>query len=90
MNPVQPRRIALMLESDGPGGAETMLMQMAEELRRRRPEMSVLYVCDGPSHPALTRAGIPHAAVLLRPIAPLSLAARVRAALGQATGASPS
>jgi glycosyltransferase involved in cell wall biosynthesis len=35
MTTVTPRRIALMLESDGPGGAETMLMQLAEELRRR-------------------------------------------------------
>ncbi len=33
--PVAPRRIALMLETDGPGGAETMLIQLAEELRRR-------------------------------------------------------
>src|SRR5689334_10687465 len=31
----QPLRIALMLESDGPGGAEVMLLQLAEELRRR-------------------------------------------------------
>ncbi len=30
-----PHRIALMLESDGPGGAEMMLLQLAEELRRR-------------------------------------------------------
>ena len=28
-------RIALMLESDGPGGAEMMLLQLAEELRQR-------------------------------------------------------
>jgi L-malate glycosyltransferase len=28
-------RVALMLESDGPGGAETMLLHLAEELRRR-------------------------------------------------------
>ena len=43
---VQPRRIALMLESDGPGGAETMLMQMAEELRRRGHHV----VCVGPDN----------------------------------------
>lgn len=30
-----PRTIALMIECDGPGGAEIMLMQTAEELRRR-------------------------------------------------------
>lgn len=35
-----------MLESDGPGGAETMLMQMAEELRRRGHEV----VCVGPDN----------------------------------------
>jgi len=32
---VRPRTIALPLESDGPGGAESMLLQFAEELRRR-------------------------------------------------------
>lgn len=30
-----PARIALMLESDGPGGAETMLLHLAEALRAR-------------------------------------------------------
>lgn len=35
MSGVRPHRIALMLESDGPGGAETVLVQVAEELRRR-------------------------------------------------------
>ncbi|HEY9514722.1 MAG TPA: glycosyltransferase family 4 protein [Gemmatimonadaceae bacterium] len=30
-----PLRIALLLESDGPGGAEVMLLHLAEELRRR-------------------------------------------------------
>lgn len=30
-----PLRVALMLESDGPGGAEVMLLHLAEELRRR-------------------------------------------------------
>jgi glycosyltransferase involved in cell wall biosynthesis len=35
MTDVRPRTIALPLESDGPGGAETMLLQFAEELRRR-------------------------------------------------------
>lgn len=33
--PVSPLRIALMLESDGPGGAEVMLLRLARELRRR-------------------------------------------------------
>lgn len=33
--PGEPLRIALMLESDGPGGAEMMLLQLAGELRRR-------------------------------------------------------
>ena len=46
MNPAPPKRIALMLESDGPGGAETMLMQLAEELRRRGHHV----VCVGPDH----------------------------------------
>ena len=31
----RPRRIAMMLESDGPGGAEYVLIQLSEELRRR-------------------------------------------------------
>ncbi len=35
-----------MLESDGPGGAETMLMQLAEELRRRGHHV----VCVGPDN----------------------------------------
>jgi glycosyltransferase involved in cell wall biosynthesis len=38
LNPIAadgPLRIALMLETDGPGGAETVLLQLAEELRRR-------------------------------------------------------
>ena len=30
-----PLRIAIMLESDGPGGAEVMVLQLSEELRRR-------------------------------------------------------
>ncbi len=30
-----PLRIALMLETDGPGGAETVVLQLGEELRRR-------------------------------------------------------
>lgn len=33
--PLAPLRIAMLLESDGPGGAEYMLIQLAEELRRR-------------------------------------------------------
>lgn len=37
MTQARPGRktVALMLESDGPGGAENMLLQLAEELRRR-------------------------------------------------------
>lgn len=31
----KPLRIAMMLESDGPGGAEIVLLQLSEELRRR-------------------------------------------------------
>jgi glycosyltransferase involved in cell wall biosynthesis len=31
----RPLRIAMMLESDGPGGAEYVLIQLSEELRRR-------------------------------------------------------
>lgn len=34
-----PRNIALMLESDGPGGAEVMLLHLAEGLRRRGHEI---------------------------------------------------
>jgi glycosyltransferase involved in cell wall biosynthesis len=34
-NPVRPLRIAQMLESDGPGGAETMLVSLSEALRAR-------------------------------------------------------
>lgn len=33
--PRTPLRIALMLESDGPGGTEVLLLQLAEQLRRR-------------------------------------------------------
>jgi glycosyltransferase involved in cell wall biosynthesis len=35
MTPVQRLRIAMMLESDGPGGAEMMVFRLSEELRRR-------------------------------------------------------
>jgi len=34
-DPGQSLRIALMIESDGPGGAEMMVFRLAEELRRR-------------------------------------------------------
>lgn len=34
-----PLRVALLLESDGPGGAETMLLNLADELRRRGHEV---------------------------------------------------
>ncbi|MGH7624276.1 MAG: glycosyltransferase [Gemmatimonadaceae bacterium] len=43
-----PSRIALLLESDGPGGAEVMLLHLAEEMRRRGHY--VLHV--GPEHGA--------------------------------------
>jgi glycosyltransferase involved in cell wall biosynthesis len=32
---MRPLRIAMMLESDGPGGAEMMVLRLSEELRRR-------------------------------------------------------
>jgi glycosyltransferase involved in cell wall biosynthesis len=35
MTAVPPLRIAMMLESDGPGGAEMMVFRLSEELRRR-------------------------------------------------------
>jgi glycosyltransferase involved in cell wall biosynthesis len=35
MTAVRPMRIAMMLESDGPGGAEMMVLQLSEELRER-------------------------------------------------------
>jgi glycosyltransferase involved in cell wall biosynthesis len=35
MRPEQGFRIAMMIESDGPGGAEMMLFRLSEELRRR-------------------------------------------------------
>lgn len=41
-----PLRIALMLETDGPGGAETVLLQLAEELRRRGHDVMPV----GPAH----------------------------------------
>lgn len=44
----EPSRIALLIESDGPGGAEVMLLHLAEEMRRRGH--SVLHV--GPEHGA--------------------------------------
>jgi len=37
--PETPLRVALLLESDGPGGAETMLLNLGEELRRRGHEV---------------------------------------------------
>lgn len=39
-------RVALLLETDGPGGAEWMLLHLAEELRRRGREV----VAVGPAH----------------------------------------
>ena len=33
-------RVAMMIETDGPGGAEVMLIQLAEELRRRGHEVT--------------------------------------------------
>jgi len=44
--PDGPLRVALLLESDGPGGAETMLLNLGEELRRRGHEVLPL----GPSN----------------------------------------
>lgn len=41
-----PLRVALLLESDGPGGAETMLLNLAEELRRRGHEVLPLGPAD--------------------------------------------
>jgi glycosyltransferase involved in cell wall biosynthesis len=41
------RRIALMLESDGPGGAETMLLQLATELRRRGHQVLAVGPANG-------------------------------------------
>lgn len=35
MNPTQGLRIAMMLESDGPGGAEMMMLRLSNELRSR-------------------------------------------------------
>jgi glycosyltransferase involved in cell wall biosynthesis len=44
--PARPLRIAQMLESDGPGGAETMLVSLSEALRSRGHD-----VCPvGPAH----------------------------------------
>jgi len=37
--PGRPYRVALMLETDGPGGAEVVVQQLAEELRRRGNEV---------------------------------------------------
>jgi glycosyltransferase involved in cell wall biosynthesis len=42
-----PRTIALMLESDGPGGAERLLLLMAEELRQRGYEVCPVGPVDG-------------------------------------------
>ena len=41
-----PLRVALLLESDGPGGAETMLLNLGEELRRRGHEVLPLGPAD--------------------------------------------
>jgi len=35
-------RVAMMIETDGPGGAEVMLIQLAEELRRRGHEVTAV------------------------------------------------
>ena len=37
--PERPLRIAQMLESDGPGGAEVVMLQLSEELRRKGHEV---------------------------------------------------
>jgi glycosyltransferase involved in cell wall biosynthesis len=41
------RTVALMLESDGPGGAERVLMELADELRRRGREVVPVGPSDG-------------------------------------------
>jgi glycosyltransferase involved in cell wall biosynthesis len=42
-----PLRVALMLETDGPGGAEVMLLHLAEELRHRGHEVCPVGPDDG-------------------------------------------
>src|SRR5450759_1494058 len=46
MTPLPRLRIAMMLESDGPGGAEMMVFRLSEELRRRGHTV----VPVGPAH----------------------------------------
>jgi glycosyltransferase involved in cell wall biosynthesis len=46
MTAMTPLRIAMMLESDGPGGAEMMVFRLSEELRRRGHTV----VPVGPAH----------------------------------------
>lgn len=42
-----PLRVALMLETDGPGGAEVVVFQLAEELRRRGHEVIAVGPANG-------------------------------------------
>jgi PAS domain S-box-containing protein len=67
-----------------PPGDEAL--ELATALRRRRPEMAVLYASEPSASPALARARIPHAATVARPYEPEELLARVRAVLGGTSG----
>jgi len=54
-----PLRVALALESSGPGGAEQMLLQLADELRRRGAEVVVVTLRPGWMTGRAERAGHP-------------------------------
>jgi len=47
MMPLRPLRIAMMLESDGPGGAEMMVFRLTEELRQRGHTVIPVGPADG-------------------------------------------
>jgi glycosyltransferase involved in cell wall biosynthesis len=73
MNPGRTLRIAMMLESDGPGGAEMMVLRLSDELRRR----GHFILPVGPAHGVgwlgeqFRRAGFtPEAFRLRRPVDP--------------------
>jgi CheY-like chemotaxis protein len=72
----------LVIHVGAPGEAA---LALAAGLRRRRPEMRVLYAPDDASAAALARARVPHAATLARPYDPQELLARVRSVLGGAS-----
>lgn len=63
-----PLRIALMLETDGPGGAETVVWQLARELRRRGHEVLPVGPAPGDGWLAtrLTEAGFAPATYHIR------------------------